>query len=657
MQRLLLCFAVLLGVLGLQPQAHAAITCVPISGQSGWPNGTFTEYCSNVPYADATYFQQAVGQPRYAYIPNFYPKAQFFLFKKAQDYTTYGTAQHWSNMTAPGADVFGVTDFDANGNPIRTAIFETNEAGVANSDQNGNGVPGNTNQVAFQAARWIDLILSNVTPGAVSQSLTTDFSDEVAQDWKTFNQLYACYNPVSNSFGIFSQHEDVNGNYICSGAGGKGHTLAIPYVNLSECANPGNPSTCNETVLEAAWPAIFGSNTDIFDESNAYGSNNNQLAAYPKDYDVFFENAFACTGAYNNYLTQFDAPPTANFLPAQCPVPAVRVFCTRTFDGTTNFPGNGYMYNCYPNDPKGSENHLSSDIANLGGSSTNPLLTTLKNGNYKLYVFQNYTEYAAVFQKLNIPINADVGGAAYTLPLNAGYPVNIYTVLFVEPVAGSVLSEPMISEAAAHEVGHGVDYLRGWSSNSGSSVFDKAMQWDFLNLDYNNQDLTDKKLPCGGTDKKGHVYTGPLAGLLDFSTGQAGVYFCTNNGQGNALVSPATYGNLLNHQILQYQTAKKDYAVGDAYWIYVASGKVYGQKTYPGGWPEWYAQAFAIQVDLKTNGGGVAPDADTIVNTNKMFQCTAGPTGYLVQIYAGQSSVILPSACTATLPKGWVTVR
>jgi hypothetical protein len=656
MKALFAMLAILAGlVLGAPSSAQAAVTCVPVSGQSGWPNGAFTEYCSNVPYADATYFQSALNQPRYASIPNFYPTAQFYLFHTEQDYISYGTAAKWSDLTVPASTAFGITDFDSNGNPVRTAVFEINEAGVANSDQNGNGVPGNTNQVANQAAQWIDPILANVTPGATKQSLTSDFAAEVTYDWTTFNTLNACYNAAQNSYGIFSQHEDLSGNYICTGVGGVGHSLSVTYSSLAACAHPANPSTCNQAVLEAAWPAIFGTNTEIFDESVAYGSNNNQLAAYPKDYDVFFENAFTCTGSYNNALTEFDTPPTANQLSAGCPVPAVRIYCTRTFDGTTNFPGNGYIENCYPGN--GEEQNLSSQLANLGGSSTNPLLTTLKDGNYKIYVFHDYADYIAVFQKLGIPVAGNLGGAAYTLPLNAGYPVSIYTAALVEPAVGSVLSQDQLAEIIAHEIGHATDYLRGWASNSGSATFDKAMQWDFLNLDYNNQNLTDKKLPCGGTDKEGHNYTGPLAGLYDFSTGQANTYFCTNNGYGNALVNPGQYSALLNHQIVQYKNAASDYAVGGDFFVYTSSGTVLGQKTYPGGWPEWYAQAFAIQVDQHTNGGGYAVDPDMIVTTNSMFQCTAAATGYLAQVYAGQTSIVLPAACTATLPTGWVTVR
>ena len=463
-------------------------------------------------------------------------------------------------------------------------------------------LPGIQIQPLSEAGNWINVIYANISPGSNFQSATTDFINQVTTDWLSFNKLTAC-----GSSSIFGGHEDVNGNYICTGNLGSGSTLSIPYSSLTQCKNPGNPSTCNQTVLENAWPRFFGSDSGIFKESMASISGLNNLGAAPKDYDYFFENAFACTAAYNIYVNEFDNVPTS--LPTGCTVPAPRVFCTRTFDGTTNFPGAGYIFNCFPADTHASENILSQNLANLGRSGTSSMVTTLKGGNYQLYVFKNYTDYQTVFQKLGIPIagnqGSNVGG--YTFPVSDGY---TYTVIFSQP-GGIVFNDTQLAESGAHEVGHGLDFLRGWSTNSASPNFDLYMQWDFLDLDYNNRNQADKKLPCGGVDKNNTPYSGPLVNVTDPSTSKP---FCN----GTTLESkwPSTKSTT---DILRDPTVDSDY------WKFTPSSQKIGQKTYPstGGWSEWYAQSFAIQVNSVNNGGGVALVQDQVVK-NGFFQCTAG---------------------------------
>jgi hypothetical protein len=229
----------------------------------------------------------------------------------------------------------------------------------------------------------------------------------------------------------------------------------------------------------------------------------------------------------------------------------------------------------------------------------------------------------------------------YTIPLTSGYR---YSALLTQPF-GTALTDPQMAESGAHEIGHAVDYLKGWSTNSGSANFNVAIQWDFLDLDYNNRDQTDPKKPCGGTDKKGNPYSGPLVNVVDPTTAKQ---FC--NGQ----TLESKWGTQNATTILRTSS------VGSDYWNYLAAGKV-GQENYPGGWSEWYAQAFAIQVNQKTNGGGIAIVQDQVV-ANTFFQCTAGTGssgtihGFLWYIY-NSTALGLPTTCTSKLPTWWTPLQ
>jgi hypothetical protein len=438
LRQLILSLGMVLGVsIGLHAgTAKAAVTCQPVQASpTQWPFGTYTDYCGTSTQAHGSSMANSLNESQFSNLPNYQQTgaAVAYLFHSPAEYKTFfGTG-----AGSPGSTDFGITDYNSSNQPIRSSIFEVNTAGTTN--------PNIPNTTAHEAGHWDDWILANVTPGAVTQSSTTDFIAEVTQDWTTFTNLAACYNSTSQSYGIFSQHQGADGVYICNGTNGQGHALNTEYSGLA-----------NKAVLQKAWPTIFGGTTyaQLFAESVAYLSGNNQLSSYPKDYDVFFENAFACTGSYNTYLTEFDAPPTASYLAAGCPVPAVRTYCTRYFDGSTKYPGDGQIYNCIPGDSTASQ--ITSSLDSIG-ATTGLVQSKLKNPNSHLsvWVFNNYSAYQSMFTTLGrtkATFNQTYAGYSY------GDASNFYILLFKNTSTAAVTQGQMI-ENGDHESGHAIDFL------------------------------------------------------------------------------------------------------------------------------------------------------------------------------------------------------
>jgi len=258
------------------------------------------------------------------------------------------------------------------------------------------------------------------------------------------------------------------------------------------------------------------------------------------------------------------------------------------------------------------------------------------------FVFTTSTDYVNAFNAAGVAIQTPQNGDAGETYASQGA---IYSVMF-KTISGSTFTPPIsqLQEIASHELGHGVDAILGFSSQSASSGFDLAMRNDLLELDYivvGTSDATStRRLPCNTTP----AYTGPFVGITDPVDGTP---FCTSG----ALTNPARWGSKLNHQIL------RDGSVTGSEGFFKYTGVTFGDLPYPSsGWLEWYAQAFRDVSYLDTGGSGAQFVPNGVV-LNKYLRCTAGTTqsnpsgidGWLSKVYQGQP-IVLPAYCSGPIP-------
>jgi hypothetical protein len=667
MKRLLSIFglaAMLLLGLALPHEAQAAVTipsdCHQITGNgSTWPN-SFTYYCNGATLSDGSTMTTSIAQ--------MHGNGVWAMEKSGVVFFIYGTqAQYKADFAAPvpATTDFGVTAFNSSNVPTFSAIFLKDGESTPKANPN---VP---NTSAYQASRSLDVMFGYVNNGGVialpyvSTSGSTNFANELTTDWgtatTTFNALSPC--KTSGGFsGVFTEQKDPrsgHGGFVCSGTTGDGTTLNSGY------------SGTNEAILKLIWPTPFNVNASLLAEETAdsglMGQGNANGSGLSSDY--YFNplpgNEFLCSQEYLTSVLWNGVVPTST--QHSCTLPTTKSVCLQYFDQSSAFPGLGYLINCSVNtDAIPTEVTQNLDrLGTLNGTvTTPPIWKTLESGNVYVYVIPTQANFKSYFQ---------TAGATWQAPSTSAIGVNYsgttgdidtginYAVAFEQQVLNGVttpLNATQVTEVASHEIGHGMDYILGFSTQSGSTgtnSFDSAIRNDFQNADYSvigaSKAASTKRNPCGTVAIEG--YTGPLQGLFDPTTNPK-VLFCANGG--NQIEAKWTTNLMANgpFDLTSYILQNLGATGGAASFTKLASGTVIlGQGTYPGGWSEWYAISFAYNADFDTGGGSANVLEDGVIH-NQYFQCTAGETGWLSFIYAGKT-VSLPANCKP-IPASWYIV-
>jgi len=222
----------------------------------------------------------------------------FYLFHTAADYHAYFPAD-----PTPLAGVPAQTAYNANGTPLHSAVWEVTIDGKQNLNFQ--------NTITHELGHWMDF-LYQVKTGAVRASNSQVFADELANDWYNINVKPSC-----GAGGVFSSFKDSNGNYFCTN-NGAGNALVATYSQLAACANPGNPSTCNQAVLTSgtAYKAIFGLNKEIWAETVAVDNGFFEGGIMSPD-NYYANNEFQCTKTLVTYLITNGVLPLVNQYPHQ----------------------------------------------------------------------------------------------------------------------------------------------------------------------------------------------------------------------------------------------------------------------------------------------------------------------------------------------------
>ena len=292
----------------VQAQTPAAVTCHAVFSGTGWPNNSYTQWCSNgtdgVMAADGNDAWDALdslsnhGANAFAQFQLTLPT--FYVFGTHAEYTAYFTAHGLTPVTVP-AGALGYTPFMGNNYSL---IFKTPKNGVTN----GNITP----TTAHEAGHWMDYFeAKNAGPdgGTTLQSSTTaNFKAELAQDFANLDvpTLAPC-----GSGGYFTGQLDSVGVSICNG-----NVLSTKYSGLK-----------NHEVLPKAWKSYFGSTIEMWAEEDVIiDGYTRQFPGMPNENpDVPYLNTayyYGCSKTMNMTLIQYGRLPMANEYPAgaNCPL-------------------------------------------------------------------------------------------------------------------------------------------------------------------------------------------------------------------------------------------------------------------------------------------------------------------------------------------------
>ncbi|MBX3152079.1 hypothetical protein KF728_18115 [Candidatus Obscuribacterales bacterium] len=681
--------ALALGSLFAAAPAQAAINCSRIDTnptQTAWPKGDWGMKCVNS--STPTFPTQTngnnmlnaipgVGQDELRRAPNGnftnLNGVRYYLFHTAADYDTWA-ASNGGVVSHTSAD-FGVTKVDAKGVPIYSAIWEIN----------GNNETTNIRRaVGTQMGVSLDYLWGYIKSGGIVPTVRFRFSDTIASPANAWQNIYkqnvdrdwALFTgapcKVGSSFGLFSKFADNRlpvsaSTYICTDdtgtAGfGDGTALSSTYASLPACVGvpPTGSAACNKAIVIQAWPELYGDIHGLFAQEYAFMNVANDQASTGRTRDVYLNGRFTCSKMMLRFAGQGKLPVAADLTAAEtaagCILPSMTTKCIKKWIDTGHFP-DGNVLDCVLNASGSSVNSVAQNteyaLDDLGRNGLSTSYTSIKQlldaKQVNIYFFGNGANYTTAF----------TGAGEYSAPVPSAWNAFTYqngpgwNIIMNEGSPAGTSGEQFY--IAQHELGHVVDFT-SVNQQSNLPAFDTAMQNDWLAMDYSFVSSTEatstRRNPCA-------VTTGPLVGAINPITGLA---FCSggNFRTGDTFVgnNPATGKPYLTSEVLRDPRIDGQfvgaYPYGPA--LYQTDTPTIGVPGYLEkiGWREWFAQAFAIQGRADTGSSSNLPELDKIVS-NGYFACTAGSSsGWLRQVYLGQT-VAPPSQCqSGNLPGWWV---
>lgn len=666
--------AMLLGVgfLGAFPQqAQAAIVCTNISAGTLYPDAAWTQKCVNgaATVPNATQANQmnaaasnshgvATSELRRAANRNFtnLNGVRYYLFATQADYQAW-TVQTGETYVAPAATDFGVTYFNTRNVPVYIAIFTQNQA-----------TPVETTNIAratgTQMGKALNYLVGHVKNGGIVPPVLFRVSDTIApgtpepwqnifrqnldKDWLAINVKAPC--KVGSTFGLFSKYADnrlpvTSSTYICNddpttpSVFGDGIGLSPAYATIPGC--PG--ATCNQAILNKAWPDLYPSIHTMFAQEIAFAWIGDDNATVGRTRDKYFISNFACSQWFAFFTANWGRLPTGvstDQMPPGCVVPTMTTVCFKIFLGSGggvggHFPS-GNMFNC-----SGSvvASQVTTKFNDLGANGAVPSYTKIKDlldeTVVDYYFFDNSTAHASAFADAQIPtgvLGSSIVG--FTYPVG---PVG-QRIWYENFDAGFITSSALNAYIAAHETGHVVDLAIGQPSQS--AAFDIAMQNDWKNLNWITH-ASQKRYACSTVAGQ----PGALVNIFD-ATNQP---FCNGtvlNGHWNTDYPnfDSVSSTALLSQILQQN---------DGYIFHKTSTTPLGSLpgvTAAQGWIEFYAQAMAVRSRVDLASSSDRRYLDDLV-TKGFFACTAGPNGWVQKNYTDPKAAVslasLPAGCNA----------
>jgi len=636
----------------LTPQAARAQTCTlvqPTDVTYPW-NVSFA--CAPATQANGSAMATAASElPFTASYVAIQKQLPFYLFATPSAYEDYDWGSN-ADVPSAGPNDFGEVVRSTAGVPIAVAVFQQNADGKAPPSIG----YATTQQLGHASDSNISYIMNGgvyLLPEALT-SAASDFANQVTADWTALNKLTNC---STSGSGIFNNRLDSSGNYICT-SGGSGGALSSTYVGKT-----------NEQVLQAAWPAIYGSNADILaEELGVIASSNN----FPNEDYYFQNNNFACSQAMESYINSQGALPTSATLNARAGVTCAAVVkttsCTPAWQASNAanpplYPSWGWIFNCSTATPNnGFAANSALNFQKLGGSTTyNALQKQLAGYGDYIYFFDDQATFDSVFTAAGVAIgNFNISSDnADTAPLN-----NVWYTIVRTSSSGAQNDQGVGSSyILSHELGHVIDFNTGQPSSTAN--YNLALQHDWLFLDYTtwvSKTNYTRKPPC--TLQTETALPGPLVGVTDPSTGNL---YCS----GGALAADESrWANKNNSYVLLY--AANEMTGEPPEEDYQDNTGTLGNNNNPeinakAGWREYFAQSMAIMSANDVLGGASnisasnIPSLDLVVQ-NGYFSCTAGTgrtvgsvtqgKGWIYFVYNAQELDLVPS-CSSSLPDGF----
>jgi len=582
----------------------------------------------------------------------------FYLFATPQDYADSASSLGLGTAETVGQTDFGVTHFNSQNVPVYSAVFLVNKTGESANISRATGQ---------QVGRALDYLEGYIKNGGIVPPQNLRMSDTGTQTWASIylSELNADYRSASLSIapcgsgGLFTGFADSTypgPNYICDGTNGTGNALSSGYSGLN-----------NQAVLHKAWPTIYpaagappaGGLTGMFAEQYDVLYIGNDKMTRGRTADIYQAN-FTCSNFFVKWVGDHANLPNNTEVPTGCVVPTNTTTCQKIFNGDGHFP-DGNVSNCILAGQYSTyAETLFSSLLELGRrgqpSSYTAIKAELTTSQSNVYVFPDSTTYTNAFNAAGVAATQWLSGEAGT----TYHWVNlIYTIDLQAPQGFAPFTPSQFVEVGVHESGHAVDIGLGFASQSANSKFDTAMINDLITLDFtavgSTQANSTPRKPCNTSG-----YTGPLLGIIDPTTGNP---FCNGSGgftTGDTFAgnNPATGKPWLMHEIL------RDSRINGNYFFSKQPASQIGDQQYPGGWSEWYAQAFRDVAYADVGGSGAYPVSDGVV-LNKYLVCTAGTTqtngvtldGWLSQVYQGQFTPVLPAnTCNQNIPAWFHTL-
>ena len=607
---------------------------------------------------------------------------RFFLFANPQDYIDSAASLGLTLVPfTPALDdddyAFSVVQFDANKVPVYVAVFKTNKVGRTFTNAIRNGT-------ATGAARGADYLQGFIKNGGIQPPVNYRLSDTGAgframfekmldRDYVAINALTACKNPTTMALGLFSGYSDKGGVYICNGTQGNGTALSATYTGLN-----------NRAVLNKAWKHIYpalpaggpgtaaanyyaGFYAEIYAARAVNGAADNTGAGQTQDTYFSGNVNFACSRWFvqnipnQGFLDNTALPAACSAAPSVDPTLLMTTKCRKLFAATGGQFPNGNVFNCTIGFTAHAQ-QVQQKLNGLGRLSAPALEVTNIKSEFSrkrsnIFVFDAVTDYQNAFNAAGefVPLGAPATVAS-TYPNQTAQGI-WYTIIFRNQYVFTP-SSAELAYTATHEIGHVFDDTHvPQPSSTTPTPYDRAVQNDWLKLDWVNFGLGTKRNPCGTFALDG--YAGPLLNVNDPTTIAAnppdGLPFCNGN-----VVRPA-YAGLKTSQILQQVYPDAGDAVRKQAAGHIGPVAPNGYNTVAG-WRELHSEAFAVrsQSDVTT----VPPAIDTPqIVANGYFTCVAGPVVGGFQSWANTeyTTANVPAAgtepCQTALPVGWVPIQ
>jgi hypothetical protein len=557
---------------------------------------------------------------------------RYFLFEKPQDYID--SAASLGLVVQPvGMYDFGVTYFDNNKIPVYSAVFKTNFANRT--------FPGAIrNGTATQAARALDYLQGYIKNGGIQPAINFRMSDTGAGfrsmfeqnlevDFAAINNLLPCKNQTTSANGLFSNYSDKDGVFICNGINGNGTALIPMYSALSS----------NRARLNKAWPHIYplapgGVGTAPLDYyAGFYAELYAAKVVSPvgvdtvttgQTQDAYFNKGFECAIWFAKTIPAQGKLVNTN-IPGQCVEPTSLMItkCQKLFAATGGQFPNGNVFNCTVNSAAvvqqvqqklnglGRLNAAASEVTNIKSEFSR------KRSN--IYIFDLISDYQSAFNlagQYNPPGLTGVVAATYPNEFSQDI---WYTIIF-RGAYGFNPTSAELAYTATHEIAHAFDDTRVPQASS-TAAYERAVQNDFVRLDWINFAMGTKRNPCGTQALDG--YPGPLLNVTDPTTlvtnPPNGLPFCN----GNVIRANPAYANKKTSEILKiaYPLAADAVRKQGSMHIGQASPKGYDALL---GWRELHSEAFAVRAQSDVASVPPAIDLPQIV-ANGYFTCIAGP--------------------------------